>query len=128
MSKSPAILKNESEVEWPGVDPSSDQQAVLFGDTTAPGLYSFRLLLKAGADKGRGRPHWHPDYEFGIVLSGRLLVAAGDRPGRASAKTLTAGAFIVIPPGVRHALWAEEDVVLQIYGPGPRATYFEDAP
>jgi quercetin dioxygenase-like cupin family protein len=126
MSKNPAILKNESELKWTELDSGCDQQAVLFGDPSAAGVYSFRLLLKAGAEQGRGRPHWHPEYEFGTVLSGRFLVATGDRLDRASAKTLTAGAFIVIPPGVRHAIWAEEDVILQIYGPGPRVTNFGD--
>ncbi len=122
-----AVLKNGSELEWTEVS-GSDPQTVLFGNPSAPGVYSFRLKLRASLERGRGRPHWHPEYEFGIVLSGRLLVATNDRLDRASAKTLTAGAFIVIPPRVRHAIWAEEDVILQIYGPGPRVTNFDDEP
>ena len=120
------MLRNAEELTWQALDPgkpSGDQKATLFGDPETAAIYSFRLKLKGGP--GGGRPHWHPDYEFGTVLSGSYLVATGARLSRDDAKRLGPGAFIVIPPHVRHATWAEEDVVLQIHGPGPRVTKFD---
>lgn len=126
MDAAAGILRNASELHWIENEPGSGRpelRTVLFGDPAGAGVYTFRLRLP-GTYEG-GRPHWHPDYEFGTVLSGTLLVAAGARLDRESAKRLTAGAFIVIPPKVVHAIWTEGEVVLQIHGPGPRATSFE---
>lgn len=126
MASSTGSLRNASEFSWTENEPGSgrpDLRTTLFGDPSGDGLYAFRLRLPGTYDGGR--PHWHPEYEFGTVISGTLLVAAGERLGRECAKRLTAGAFIVIPPRVVHAIWPEGEVVLQIHGPGPRATHFE---
>jgi hypothetical protein len=120
------VLRNEGELPWEPIDPASaegDQQAMLSGSLGEPGVYSFRLKLK-GKPEG-GRPHWHPDWEFGTVLSGTFLVATGNQLLRRDAKRLTCGAFIVIPPRTLHATWVEEDTVLQIHGPGPRVTNYD---
>ncbi len=123
------VLRNDDELPWEPVDsasPGGDRQALLSGAFNETGVYAFRLKLKGRP--GGGRPHWHPDWEFGTVLSGEFWVATGDRLTRNDAKRLTAGAFIVIPPKTLHATWVDEETVLQIHGPGPRVTNFESPP
>ena len=129
MAGSSPILRNEDEFVWEPVDPknpSGHRQAILAGTFRDAGVYCFRLRLK-GKPEG-GRPHWHPDWEFGTVLSGVFWVATGDRLLRADAKPMAAGAFLVIPPKTVHATWAEEDTVVQIHGPGPRVTNYDSVP
>jgi Cupin domain len=123
-----SLRANPEELAWNLADPaqpSMGARTILFGKLDAPGFYALRLRLDK--DYPGGRPHWHPDSEFGTVIEGSLYVATGERLTRASAKRLTAGAFIFIPPRLPHAIWADEKVVLQIMGPGPRVTAFEEA-
>jgi Zn-dependent alcohol dehydrogenase len=53
------------------------------------------------------------------VLSGTLLVAAGDRLEGAEMRALPAGSYTGIPADVRHAAAARGETVLQIHGVGP---------
>lgn len=126
MASDEGILRNADELSWAPVDPlggGGDRRCWLFGDGTDTGLYAVRIRFPGG--EPMGSPHWHPDFEFGTVLSGSLWVATGSRLARSDARRLSAGAFIIIPPRVRHAIWAEEEVVLQIHGPGPRITQYD---
>lgn len=124
MNESAPVRLNADEIPWTERD-ASTSMAVLHGDTGKPGLYTMRI--RARPTPSDGRPHWHPHDEFGTVLSGTVLVAAGERLDRAAAKALGPGAFIHIPPNVKHAVWWEGEAVLQIYAPGPRVTHFVEA-
>jgi len=116
-------LRGDAELVWEPVDPADpdgDLRAMLAGSFDQPGVYAFRLKLRG--DAGRGAPHWHPDWEFGTVLSGAFHVATGERLSRADAKRMAPGAFIALPPRTVHAAWPEGETVVQIHGPGPRKT------
>lgn len=106
-------------VSWgpaPAALPTGARLAVLEGDPTRPGPYTIRLRLPAGY---RFPPHTHPGAEHVTVMSGTLLVAAGERLDGASMRALPAGSYTGIPADVRHAAAARGETVLQIHGMGP---------
>ena len=66
----PKVLafKLPNQINWGPVTPAGNQQAVLFGDPTEPGLY--RVMVKWLAGNHFSRPHFHPNDRFITVLSG----------------------------------------------------------
>jgi hypothetical protein len=100
----------------PAALPAGARLAVLEGDPTKAGPYTIRLRLPAGY---RFPPHTHPGAEHVTVMSGTLLVAAGERLGAAEMRALPAGSYTGIPADVRHAATTRGETVLQIHGMGP---------
>ncbi len=98
----------------PGVE-----EAILDGDPTAPGFYTLRRRYPGGY---YGPPHYHPHIEYAIVITGTVQVAVGDSLASTAATSLPPGSFIRIPAFTAHALWTQGEVILQIYGSGPRRT------
>jgi quercetin dioxygenase-like cupin family protein len=106
-------------VRWgpaPANLPAGAQLAVIEGDPSKAGPYTIRLRLPAGY---RFPAHTHPGSEHVTVMSGTLLVAAGDRLDGARMQTLAAGSYTGIPADVRHVASARGETVLQIHGNGP---------
>lgn len=117
-----------SEVKWgpapPGLPPGS-KAAVLAGDPAVKGSFTLRAWLPDGY---KVPPHWHATVENLTVISGKLHVGMGDTFEPAKAKALAAGGFAVMPPEMRHWVWAEGETVLQVHGEGPFAiTYVNPA-
>lgn len=112
------------DVIWADVaDSPGEQIAVLAGDPNAPGEYTLRRRFPAGH---RTLPHWHPHAEYGTVLSGVFYLGIGEHVNRGEAVAVRAGGFIRLPPYTPHYSHADEPVVLQVHGPGPRQTYYID--
>ena len=106
-------------VTWgpaPAALPAGARLAVLDGDPTKPGPYTIRLRLPAGY---RFPSHTHPGAEHVTVLSGTLLVAAGERAERTRMRTLGPGSYTGIPASVPHVAVARGETVAQIHGTGP---------
>lgn len=118
----PPLLVASIDVAWTDVANSSGEQlALLAGDPARAGEYTLRRRFPAGH---RTLPHWHPHAEYGSVLSGVLYLGIGEQPNRAQAVAVAAGGFIRLPPYTPHYTYADEPVVLQVHGPGPRRTYY----
>jgi len=66
----PKVLafKLPNQINWGPVTPAGNQQAVLFGDPTKPGLCG--VMVKWLAGNHFSRPHFHPNDRFITVLSG----------------------------------------------------------
>jgi hypothetical protein len=60
------------------VTPAGNQQAVLFGDPSKPGLYG--VMTKWLAGNHFSRPHFHPNDRYITVLSGTWWVGSGEGP------------------------------------------------
>jgi len=99
----------------PGL-PAGAKAAVLSGNPGAKGPYTIRAILPNGY---KIAPHWHPAAENLTVLSGTLHVGMGDVVDAAKATPLGAGGFAVMPAEMRHWVWAEGEVTLQVHGEGP---------
>ena len=106
-------------VKWgpapPSVPPGAEA-AVLLGSPAKEGPFVLRLKLPAGFIVP---PHRHSKDEVVTVISGRFVIAAGEKVDRASMKALPAGSFFHLPAGMAHYAWAESESVVQISGMGP---------
>lgn len=96
--------------------PAGTKMAVLEGDPKAPGIFTIRLKVRAGA---KIAPHSHPRPERVTVLSGRVLVGFGDVVDEKNTTAFTAGAFYVNPPDAHHYVLFAEESVLQLTCEGP---------
>src|SRR5215471_11780545 len=81
---------------WGPVTPNGNQQAVLFGDPTKPGLYG--VMTKWLAGNHFSRPHFHPNDRFITVLSGTWWVGSGPDFDPNTSGSHTGGI-------VRHPFW-----------------------
>lgn len=95
--------------------------SVLQGDLQAEGVYTMRVTYPAGFAT---EPHWHPLPEYAVVLSGSFYLGFGREASRESMTLVPPGAFIEVPPGVPHYSWNPDEVVMHVYGIGPRATHW----
>ena len=62
------VYQLPDQIKWGPVTPAGNQQAVLFGDPTKPGLYG--VLTKWTAGNHFSKPHFHPHDRFITVMSG----------------------------------------------------------
>lgn len=105
--------------------PAGAEIAVLYGNPGAEGEFVVRLRFPAGYAIPA---HTHSMDEIVTVISGRLGLAAGDRLDRAAAQPLPPGSFAMLPAGMTHFAWAEEQTVVQLNGMGPfDITYVSEA-
>jgi uncharacterized protein (TIGR02246 family) len=107
------------ELVWRDAPPSlppGAKIAVLEGDPTQPGPFTFRLKFPAGY---RIPPHFHPVIEHATVVSGALSIGQGDRWDDSKLVRLDVGDFIHMPPGTRHFVTATGETVIQLHAIGP---------
>ncbi len=103
--------------------PEGAQIAVLYGNPAEEGLFALRLKFPAGYTVP---PHTHPNDEIVTVISGKLGLAAGDVLDQSAAPLLDAGSLVVLPSGMAHFAWAEEETVIQLNSMGPlEITYLQ---
>lgn len=102
--------------DGPGSIEKGAQFAVLEGDPAKDGMFVMRLKLPDGFHI---RPHSHPKTERVTVISGTFLLATGDKLTRANTMPLRAGTFGHWPAGMKHAVWAQGETIVQVHGVGP---------
>jgi len=119
-------------IEWapaPASLPEGAELAVLEGDPTQPGEFTMRLRMPANYTIP---PHFHRAPEHVTVIQGTFHVGMGDTIDRSAGSGLPEGTLGVIPPGMRHFAWTEDDdVIIQLHGNGPWGIYYvnvEDDP
>ena len=99
--------------------------AMLDGDPTQAGPYTFRLKLPDGT---KFPVHYHLDTERVTVISGTFLVGIGTMYDASKMTALPAGSFVVVPAGVRHYAAAQGETIVQLSGMGPFAMKMDPAP
>jgi len=108
-----------SDVHWgpaPPVMRPGAQAAVLFGDPSKKGPFAMRIKFPKGY---RLPPHFHPVDEVVTVISGTSQLGMGEKADRSKTRTLPAGSFFVLPPGMPHYGFFDEETVIQINTIGP---------
>ena len=96
--------------------PAGAEASVLFGDPTKEGFFALRLKLPAGYAIP---PHTHPAREVDTVISGTIKLGMGETADRSAAKAIPTGSFFVLPPGMAHFAYFDEETVLQLSTNGP---------
>src|SRR5215210_536343 len=116
------IVVTPNDIKWnpaPASVPKGAQIAVLYGDPTKEGPFALRLKLPAGYHIP---PHTHPKPEVVTVVSGVLLLGQGSEADKSKAKTLPAGSFSAMTPGMQHYVYAgDQETVVQLNTIGPWA-------
>ncbi len=116
------------QVKWvnaPPMLPSGAMMAVLEGNPMKPGPFTIRMKAPAAY---KIPPHWHSADEHITVLSGTLNLGMGGKFDTSMGKSLPAGSYIVLPAGMKHFAWTDEETVIQLHGMGPwNITYVNPA-
>ena len=114
-------------IKWgpaPASLPPGAQAAVLLGHPAKEGPFVLRLKCPAGFVIP---PHRHSKDELVTVISGAMVITAGEKLDR-EAKSLPPASFVHLPAGMAHFAWAKAESVVQINGVGPfDVTYLNPA-
>ncbi len=96
------VMINAQALKWmpapPGL-PKGAKIAVLSGDPSKPGDFTFRAKMPAGYTI---RPHWHSKDEHVTVLEGTFNMGLGEKFDKKKVRSLSVGGYAVMPKGVRH--------------------------
>lgn len=114
-----ANLYPPADIQWKDGPPSLPRGAkiaVLEGDPAKEGMFVMRVRVPNGFHIPA---HTHPKPERVTIIQGKFLLAMGDNPKRAEARSLPAGTYGVWPPGMVHAVWTEGETIVQFHGMGP---------
>ena len=114
-----------ADVKWRPFDPKQPngiQIGVLAGDPSKAGTFVIRVKFPAGSEVPS---HLHSSAETISVLSGRLLVAFGVKPDKASAAELGPGGFFWMKAGDHHQVWAPEETIIDVTGQGPFDIHYD---
>ena len=107
------------QVDWKSRPGSTSQTAVLFGDSSKPGLYV--QLLKRGPDDW-SQPHSHPNDRFITVLKGTMLIGTGAKFDRDNTVALGPGSIIRdIANQMHYDGTGPDGLTIEIIGMGPTA-------
>jgi hypothetical protein len=94
--------------------------ARVMGDSSKPGWYVTRTRFAAGRGS---RPHYHDQDRYVTVIKGTWWTGSGDVYKPETMVPIKEGGFMFHPAGYHHYDQArDEDVVVQIMGPGPVKT------
>lgn len=121
----PRVMTPE-DLEWIAdpLDPTRSS-ALLTGDPTRAGPYTFRVRVGAGYALGM---HEHPvEDEHLTVLSGSVHWSTGPEGSGAPERVIPAGGFVSTPAGTPHRVWTTEPTVIQLTGVGPRIYRYLDS-
>lgn len=96
--------------------PAGAEMAVIIGNPGEEGAFTLRLRMPDGYEIPA---HWHPATENITVIEGTFNVGMGDTLDRASTTALSAGAYAVMQPEMRHFAWTSGTTTIQLHGVGP---------
>jgi quercetin dioxygenase-like cupin family protein len=112
------VLK-PADLKWgempPGL-PVGGKMALLNGDPGQAGPFTVRLKAPAGYNV---MPHTHPSAERLTVISGNFKIGMGEKFDEASMQQMTAGSYVVLPPGMAHFAKCAKESIVQIDSEGP---------
>ena len=95
----------------------NNQQAILYGDPSKPGLY---IVLTKWPAHQNSRPHSHPNDRYITVLKGTWWVNTGSNYDPDGMKPVPEGSYVVHHASQMHYDGArDEDCILEIVGMGP---------
>jgi hypothetical protein len=105
----------------------AEMGGAIFGAQNVPGFYIVRNLFRKGAGGGQigggSRPHYHDQDRWVTVIKGTWYTAVGDLYEPEKMVAIKQGGMMYHPAGLHHYDGAkDEDVIVQIMGPGPVQT------
>jgi quercetin dioxygenase-like cupin family protein len=123
-----AIVVMPDQVNWgpaPPTLPAGAKAAVLEGNPKAAAPFTMRVSFPDGY---RLPPHFHPAAERVTVIDGTFRLGMGDKFDESALKSLPAGSYVSMKPGLHHFAEAKGNTIVQINGVGPwKLTYVNPA-
>jgi len=117
LDKSAVEFTPPSEIKWVRNAAGTNEQAVLFGDPSKPGLYVVLNRFKPG---NFSKPHFHPNDRFITVVKGTWWVATGNKDDKNNMVPMPAGSFVTHFGKQVHWDGAkDEEAWVLIVGEGP---------
>jgi quercetin dioxygenase-like cupin family protein len=112
-----------SELKWADTGPQfpNTHVVILDGD---PGKKNMVALRWRCPSNYKFLPHTHPGAERVTVLSGKVLVAVGEKYDAAKLTEVGPAGYFVIPAKAPHYGECIEETVLEIHTPGPMGTAY----
>ncbi len=119
------ITMTPDELEWfePASLPAGAEMTVIEGPMDEDRPFTARIRFPAGYELPA---HWHPAVERVTVLEGTFNMGMGDELDRTQTQPLGPGAVKMIPIGMRHFAWTDEETVIQLHGHGPWGIVYVD--
>jgi quercetin dioxygenase-like cupin family protein len=116
-AETPKIIQADALTWGPaqGLPPGA-QVAVLYGNPSEKGPFAVRFKFPAGYSVPT---HSHPTDEYLTVISGKARMAFGQKADDAQAQPLPANAFMALPAGAWHRLWADAETIIELHSTGP---------
>jgi pimeloyl-ACP methyl ester carboxylesterase len=109
-------LEEDAWHEMPQGMPPGSRFAVISGDPHKAGPFVVRLRLPPGYILPPSRRR---NEEQMIVLAGSITVGTGSESGATHARTLTAGAYLLLPANELQFAHTQDGAIVQIFGIGP---------
>ena len=104
-------------IRWVKNPNGTNEQAILYGDPSKPGLYVARIKWYPG---NMSRPHFHQNDRFFAVISGTWWMGTGEKFDPDSTVPAPAGSYVIHHAGKVHYDGAKDgEVVIQVSGMGP---------
>lgn len=96
----------------------------LVGDRRQPGLFIERVKFPKGFS---APPHVHSIDGYVTILTGVFTVGFGRVVDSSKVIRVRAGGFIILPKGVPHYEWFDEETIEHVEGMGPMTTWYVDS-
>jgi hypothetical protein len=113
------VMVHPNDLKWGPCAPSlpaGAQCAAVDGDSSAPGLFSFRAKLPDG---WRIPAHTHAADEHVTVISGTFAMGMGRAFDAKALHAMDAGSYMMMPVGSAHFAEARGETVIQLHAIGP---------
>ncbi|MEO6697729.1 MAG: cupin domain-containing protein [Gammaproteobacteria bacterium] len=123
-----AIQFTPTDFKWsdaPRSMPAGTRVQILEGNPAHSGLFTMRVKLPAQTTL---MPHWHPQDERIMVLSGAVYVGFGNKADLGKARLFAAGSYYVNPAGLHHYTYFGEETVIQLTAMGPWEIHYLKTP
>ena len=121
-----AVFPKDLQYNAPPFLPKGIEVAGIFQEPAEKAGAAWILRVKYSANV-RLMPHSHPDTRQITVLSGTYYQGAGERFDEKALTAYPPGAFLIVPAGVKHFVWAKDgETIVQESGTTPTGITYVD--
>ena len=118
-----STIWSADKIHWQEINPDGSKYAVLEGDRTKAGSFTYAFLLPDGVWVP---PHSHTGAARVFVVSGTMLLGDGATEDHSKAMPVQAGGVFLVPKDAPHWEGAKGDTLIVGVGQGPwKTTYLK---
>ena len=118
-----SVVWDPKSIHWQDINQDGSKYAVLEGDRSKPGSFTYAFFLPNGVWVG---PHTHTGTARVFVVSGTLLLGDGKIIDKTSARPIPKGHVFLVPQNAPHWEGAKGDALIIGVGTGSWKTTVSD--